>query len=771
MQLGRKRRTPLGWPAKTMLIMKLTAILMLVFSFQVNANIFSQKVTLEEKGASLQKIFRQIHRQTGYQFFYQDDLLDKYGKVDISVRNVELQEALKKCFNGLPLTFQVVNKTIIVNAQQNSQNVVVTPEVIEEPAPPPAEVRGIVLNEKSEPLEGISVMIKGTQRGTVTRAGGLFNLTDVNDNDILIFTGVNIETQEVAIRGRAALSVYVKTKVSQLDEVQVIGYGKTTQRLSTSSVSSIKAEAIEKQPVANPIQALQGRMAGVAITQTGGSIGSGVDIQVRGVGTIQSGNQPLIIVDGAILPEAHNGLGTALGGYMTFGSTSMNTINPADIESIDVLKDADATAIYGSRGANGVILITTKKAKLGTTRVTADISTWINSPAYMPEAMSLPQYLQMRRDAFAMGNHNPTTGTAINPITPNANNAPDLLVWDTTKATTYWPDFEYGNRTPSLNAQLSLSGGDRRLNFYASGAYQKQNDITRGSPFQERISANLGINHTSANDRLRVNLNTSFISTELQPSRGGATGGTLASMPPNMPMENEDGSPWWPPTNITQNSLLLNPMATEEAQTSNLTSNFIANLDLTYKIYKGISFKTLFGYNYQQGKSTSTTPSTSINPLNPGSTVPSSSTTSNSFRSFNFEPQLTYTGKISRGKIDALLGSTFFDRQRDNYNLQLAGYTSDLLLYSWSAASTVNSRTNSSSVYRFNSVFSRVNYNWDNKYLINLTYRRDGSSRFGPKKQWGDFWAVGGAWLFTNEEWMKYCRLPLDKPLCLQPVL
>nr|MCU0387933.1 TonB-dependent receptor plug domain-containing protein [Chitinophagaceae bacterium] len=594
MQLGRKRRTPLGWPAKTMLIMKLTAILMLVFSFQVNANIFSQKVTLEEKGASLQKIFRQIHRQTGYQFFYQDDLLDKYGKVDISVRNVELQEALKKCFNGLPLTFQVVNKTIIVNAQQNSQNVVVTPEVIEEPAPPPAEVRGIVLNEKSEPLEGISVMIKGTQRGTVTRAGGLFNLTDVNDNDILIFTGVNIETQEVAIRGRAALSVYVKTKVSQLDEVQVIGYGKTTQRLSTSSVSSIKAEAIEKQPVANPIQALQGRMAGVAITQTGGSIGSGVDIQVRGVGTIQSGNQPLIIVDGAILPEAHNGLGTALGGYMTYGSTSMNTINPADIESIDVLKDADATAIYGSRGANGVILITTKKAKLGTTRVTADISTWINSPAYMPEAMSLPQYLQMRRDAFAMGNHNPTTGTAINPITPNANNAPDLLVWDTTKATTYWPDFEYGNRTPSLNAQLSLSGGDRRLNFYASGAYQKQNDITRGSPFQERISANLGINHTSANDRLRINLNTSFISTELQPSRGGSTGGTLASMPPNMPMENEDGSPWWPPTNITQNSLLLNPMATEEAQTSNLTSNFIANLDLSYKIYKGISFKTLF---------------------------------------------------------------------------------------------------------------------------------------------------------------------------------
>ncbi len=736
---------------KTLMIMKLLAVFLLGSFLQLSATGNAQKVTLSEKNAPLQKIFRQVHRQTGYQFFYEDALLDKAGKVNIQVKDVSLEEVLNQCFKNLPLKYEVINKTIVVS----SNPLPIAGENVTAPLPPPITVRGIVRNESGELLPGISIMVKGTTKGTVAGVNGVFLLEGVEENAILIFSGVNQETQEIALAGRTSLVVTLKTIISPLDEIQIIGYGQTTRRLKTGSVGTLKSDVISKQLVTNPAQALQGRVAGVAVTQTQGSIGSGSEIQIRGVGTIAAGNQPLIIVDGAIMPDANNGLGTALGGYMTFGSTSLNVLNPADIESMEILKDADATAIYGSRGANGVILITTKKAKLGITRFNIDVSTWSNSAAYLPSRLGLPEYLQMRRDAFAMGNHNPTTGVAITPIPLTTSRAPDLLVWDTTKATADWTDYEYGNRAPAYNVQANLSGGEKRLNFYSSAGYQKQGDITRGSPYQERLSASLSVNHTSANDRLRIALNTSYLINRLFPSRGGGIGGSLASLPPNMPIMNPDGTPFWPPGTIQQNTLLLNPLATEEASTTSKTNSFIGNIDLNYRIYKGLSFKTLMGYNIQEGNVEQKTPSTSINPLIPGSTVPNSRTVLSTYKSFNFEPQLSYNSKLGGGKLDVLVGSTFFDKQQTSYALSLDGYTNDLLLGSWAAATNVTSRTNTSANYRFNSIFGRVNYNWENKYLVNLTYRRDGSSRFGPKRQFGDFGAVGLGWIFTKEKWMQ----------------
>lgn len=737
---------------KLLRIMKLLSVFLLGACLQLSAGGYAQKVTLSEKNASLQKIFRQIHRQTGYQFFYEDALLDRAGRVDIQVKDMPLEEALRVCFRELPLAFKVINQTIVVSSRP------LVPGAMSEPVPaelpPPITIRGIILNEKLEPVPGVSVIIKGTQRGVTTDNNGYFMLNDVDENAILLLTATNIEPLEVSVAGKTNLTISIKTRVSQLDDVQIIGYGQTTRRLKTGSVSSVKSETFERQPVANPIQAIQGRVAGVSITQTNGSIGSGMEIQVRGVGTITAGNQPLIIVDGAILPEPHRGLGTAIGGYMTWGSTTMNTLNPNDIESLEVLKDADATAIYGSRGANGVILITTKRAKLGKTKFTLDASTWSNSATYLPQRMNTADYLLVRRDAFAMGNHNPTTGVAINPITPTAANAPDLVTWDQT-AYTNWPEFEFGNRAPAYNLQASLSGGDKRINFYASAGYLKQNDITRGSPNQERISGNLNLNHTSYNDRLKITFNTSYVVNKLKPSRGGGSGGAIQSLPPNMPKTNADGTSYWPLPTITQNSLLVNPLNAEEARTNNVATSLIANSDISYRIYKGLHIKAQFGYNNQLTTNESITPSTAINPLNPGSTVPNSSWSQLKYESFNFEPQLSYTGQLFKGKIDALVGSTFFDRQSVSNNLSLDGFTSDLLLYSWSAASSVSARGKSSNTYRFNSVFGRLNYNWENRYLVNITWRRDGSSRFGPKNQWGNFGALGLGWIFTRENWFK----------------
>lgn len=732
--------------------------------------ILDQRVTINAQSVEVRKILSEIEKQTAAKFVFSNNTIRASNRMTLQTTSEKLSDVLSALLSPLGISYEVAGSRILLKkmeersgAPEDERNAGADPSRIGPPAPLPAitlgplpiGVRGRVVNENGIPEIGVTVFVKGTQQGTFTNEKGEYVLEDVPEDGILVFSAINIETLEIPVAGRTVINVVVRYSASVLDEVQVIGYGTVTRRLQTGSVGTVKSDILERQPVANPIQALQGRIAGVAINQTAGALGSGVEIQVRGVNTIESGNQPLVIVDGAVMPEPNRGLGTAIGSYMPWGSSAMSNLNPADIESIEILKDADATAIYGSRGANGVVLITTKKARLGATRFNVDVSTWVNSATDLPERLSLAQYLQMRRDAFAMGNYNPTTRVAINPITPTVNNAPDLLVWDTTQATTYWPDFEYGNRTPALSAQASLSGGDKRMNFYSSAGYLKQNDITRGAPFQERISANLGLNHTSANDRLRANFNASYVVNTIEPSRGAGNPGLISSLPPNMPMMNADGSPFWPPGTITQNTLLTNPLAAEEAQTNSVTKNFIGNIDVSYQLAKGLVFKTQFGYNDQLLETKTITPSTSINPLNPGSSVPNSAFGTNGFKSINIEPQLSYGAKIAKGKLDLLLGSTFFDRVLTSTRIAFDGFATDALLNSWSGGSGISSRGNSTTNYRFNSVFGRANYNWDGKYLLNLTYRRDGSSRFGPDRQWGDFGALGLGWVFTSEKAFK----------------
>lgn len=737
-----------------LLSMKLTVVLLFFTVIQSMASGYAQ-ISINAKNASIQKVLRLIGKQSGYDVLYDAAILSKAGKVSIELKNASLKQALEDCLANKPLTYALIERTIVIKPAESKTILVpvatefITPEILG------IKVSGVVVNENGEPVVGASILIKGTTKGIATNQSGFFELSDVSSDAILVVSAVNIETVEYRINSKALLQqITVKTKYSPLDDVQLIAYGATTKRLKTGAVSTLKSSVIEKQPVTNPIQALQGRVAGVAITQTSGAVGSNIEMQIRGVNTIQSGNQPLFILDGAILPTANR---SGSGGYMPWGGTSLNSINPADIESIEILKDADATSIYGSRGANGVVLITTKKGKVGTSKVTIDVSTGVNEVINMPKRMSLASYLQMRKDAFAAGNYNPATGIAINPITPTASNAPDLVTWDQNNTTADWTKYEYGNRAPILNVQANFSGGTRKLNFYASTGYFKQHDVTRGNPYQERISGNLGLTHISSNDKLRISLNTNYVIDKLYPSRGAiqVLGGLIQSLPPNMPLKNADGSTWWPSGTIAQNGLLLNPDAPETATQNSITKSYVNNLDVSYRLYKGLTFKTQVGFNYQVNTRENTLPSTAINPLNPGTLVPNASFVEANFQSINIEPQLNYTGKLFRGKIDALLGATSFSRSSDTYTVGFDGFTSDLLLRSWAASSNVTNRSSVFNDYKFSSAFGRIGYNLLDKYLLNVTFRRDGSSRFGPKKQWGNFGAVGAGWIFTSEKWVK----------------
>jgi TonB-linked SusC/RagA family outer membrane protein len=719
--------------------MKLISVFLISAAVQLSASCYAQKVTLQETNASLQTIFLKVYTQTGYQFFYEDELLEKASKISIDVKNVELEYALNKCFEDQPLQYQIVNQTIVVSPKVQ----------------PGRTITGRVIDQQGEPQIGVAITIKGTFRGTSTDVNGYFSMDDVEEADILVFSALNLETIEIAVGNNVVINVSMKEKSSLLDEVQIVGYQTTTRRLKTSAVTSLKNIDLKAQTVVSPIQALQGRIAGLSMTTTGSAVGSSPEIQIRGIGTLTEGNQPLIMVDGAIIPNS--GL-TSLnnnGAYIfTSGMSPYNIVNPNDVESIEVLKDADATAIYGSRGANGVILITTKKAKYGNTKINIEANTGVNIAGGLQQRMTTQEYIQMRKDAFAIGNYNPTTKVAINPITPTTATAPDLLTWDQNFYTD-WNNFEFGNQARIYNIQTNISGGTKVLNFYASGGFSRNEDVTRNQPFQQRFSGLLNVGHKSLNDKFSINFSSNFSRDLVEPSPGSGGTPQYHQLAPNMPLTTAEGAPFWPSPTITQSSLLVNPYASDGINIVSNTLSYIGNIDASYKILKPLTLKTIFGYTNQRNNNFRTFPSSAINPLNPGALVPFRNELLTTFQSLNIEPQLIFGKTFNKLKIDALVGTTFFDRKTDNFTINLEAYDSDLLLNTWGAANRVSTRNSSSFVYRFNSGFGRVGLNYDNKYLLNVTYRRDGSSRFGPENKWGDFGSVGIGWIFTNENFIK----------------
>ncbi|MBO9571947.1 MAG: TonB-dependent receptor plug domain-containing protein, partial [Chitinophagaceae bacterium] len=321
------------------------------------------------------------------------------------------------------------------------------------------------------------------------------------------------------------------TSVQELDRVQVIGYGTTTRRLSTGNVNSVLGDVIQMQPVTNPLLALQGRVPGLIVTQTNGLPGSPVNVQIRGRNSIAASNNPLYIVDGVPFTSSPvqiiggpNGDGT-----LNYGSP-FNLINPDDIESIDILKDADATSIYGSRGANGVIIITTRKAKDDKLHVNANVNTGFGKVTRTASMMNTQQYLQVRRDGLK------NSGLPV-----NAQYAPDLVLWDTTKYFD-WQDWYMGNTATTSNGNLSLSFGNARNKFLISGAYHEETTVLPGDARYKRGGLHASYNYISKNKRFESKTTAFWTGdrTKLNGSIGGATA-DIVSMPPNYPIYDSTG--------------------------------------------------------------------------------------------------------------------------------------------------------------------------------------------------------------------------------------
>ncbi|KRT17813.1 hypothetical protein ASU31_00500 [Pedobacter ginsenosidimutans] len=727
-----------GHIQKFMLIMRVITFLLLAVMMQVSATTLAQKITINQKNVKLTDIFKSIRNQTGYDFIYDQDLLARSIPVNINLKNVELKEALQRMLAGQSLTYTIENKTVVIREKSFLDKVTEYFDNI--------TVTGTVLDEQGQPLPGVVVKVKGTNRTTITGNGGKFYISASDENPTLILSYVGYKTVEIT--AIPTLTVTMVLDPAKLDEVMIIGYGTTTRRLSTGSQVGISAKDIGNQPTTNVLQAMQGRMAGVTVTQTNGLPGAGINVQIRGANAIGlngvKANRPLYIIDGVpFLSEpintaafASSQSGSAL--PSAEGSTSpMNSINPSDIESIEVLKDADATAIYGSRGANGVVLITTKKGKPGRTKFNLNASSGISNVSHFVETVGTEQYLALRRKAFA----NNTT----NPATPSVTTAPDLLVWDQNGYTDF-QRYMLGNTAHTNDVNASLSGGDSNTNFFVSGTYHKEGNVFPGEQGYQRGGAKVNLNHSSFDQRFNLSLNAIY-STDKNTISTTDLATWAYSLPPNFPLYKADGSLNW-------DGSISNPLGYLNQTNDNRSSNLLTNLAMKYNILKGLDFKVSLGYSKTDLNQIVTRPLTSLNP-NLSPTSGTANYTYNYTNNYIAEPQATYTRKIWKGTLNALVGSTYqFKQSKLPYSTNASGFLSDDFLRTVTAASIVTT-TSSSVDYKYASLFGRINYNLADKYILNVNFRRDGSSRFGPNNKYGNFGSIGAAWVFSEESLLK----------------
>jgi len=729
---------------KLLCVMKLTVFLILGACLHVSAGAMAQKVSIHAKNISIGEVFNKIKQQTGYLFIYNDKDIDKAMPVSIDLKNASVEEALTATFKGQPLTYEIKATTVFISARASAKPETPAPAASgDSPLPPPA-VRGRVVNENGEPVAGVTVSIKGGASVAVTNEKGEFILTSVDPGATLVFTAVNMEAYETRLRGRTDLVLNMTTKTSKLDELVMIAYGTSSKRRNTGSVSSVTSEDIAKQPVANPLNALEGRMAGAYVTQSNGLPGSNVNILIRGTSTLSNGTIPLYIIDGVPF-NIQNQATPATNALNSYGLSGANgnispfsMINPADIERIDILKDADATAIYGTRAANGVVLITTKKGKAGKTKLDVNVYQGAGKVAHFIDMLNTPQYLAMRRKAFANDG-----------ITPTAANAPDLFTYDTTKYTN-WQKKYAGGTASTTDAEATVSGGDMRTRFLLNAGYHRESTVFPGDMDDQRLSVRWYSEHNSLDRRFNAVVSAiySFDQSNLISADPSGSGDLLSStftLPPDYTLHNSSGSLFWDPNYTNPESRLL-------LKYIGKTNNLVANTQLRYTIIPGLDLKTNLGFTKVGLNQNIQSPIAAQNPINTPTNNAQFATVDQ--QSYTVEPQLTYTKKISQGVLNVLAGGAWQRSLNTSTTIRGTNYSNPNLLASVSGAATY-SPGGTNTLYKYNAFFGRVNYSWQDKYIVNGNIRRDGSSRFGPGHRFGTFGSVGGAWIMSNESFFK----------------
>jgi len=693
---------------KTILIMKFIVFFLFAACLEVSATGYAQKVSLSQNDVSLKKVFKEIEKQSGYNFFYKDKLMRQAKDVSIHVNNVSVEEALNVCFEGQPLSYTIVDKIIVVKAKKMSAILKSEMETVE----PLNIITGSVKDQTGRPLAGVSVMIKGTQKGTTTNANGSFSI-DANAGEILEFTIVGYQKRSVTVDQSGSLNVVMEIEAVLGNEVVVVGYGTQKKKDVTGAIASVKVSDLSADVSGNLSSAIQGRVAGVSVEANGGAPGAGLSLTIRGSSTLGN-NTPLYVVDGVFLG-------------------SLDFVNPQDIESIEILKDASAASIYGSRAANGVVIITTKGGKKNT-EAKVQLSGMYGYQS-IPKRMSLLNGQQWTKLFQA-----------------NVGGIPDY-----NGINTDWQDAIF--QTGAIGkANINLSGGTEHLTYNLSGGYLGQDGTIRTTNYS---LANFRVKTQYEKGRIKVGETVIYNkSTNRTMTNGSSQAHSMVAsaliMPPTVPVydtSNKLGG-WGGRSSFMKN--IGNPLANLEAYNySGNSSSLLAEAfvevrlidQLKYKFNVGLTENRGFGNNYGYA-------------VNDGNSVIASPTLSmgTSFgNSWLLENTLSYDKTIGRHSFSLLAG---FTSQKDSSNgFGASGTNIPIGLYSLSA-STANQFVNGSSASsRRESYLGRVTYSYDSRYLLSASIRRDGSSVFANGYQYGTFPSVSAGWNISNEKFFREANL------------
>jgi TonB-linked SusC/RagA family outer membrane protein len=602
-------------------------------------------------------------------------------------------------------------------------------------------ITGKVTDANANPLASVSVVVKGTNIGTFTKPDGTFSINVPSNRRVLIFSYTDLSTEEVNIGNQNSLTVSLKSVEKTLQEVVVTGYGVPQRRKNTTAaISTVSGKELENKPYPSVDKMLQGKVPGLVAPQQSGQPGGDQQIRIRGIGSISAGANPLFVIDGVILNT----------GDLSRLTTTANTlagINANDIEDVTILKDAQATALYGSRGANGVILITTKTGKVGKTKFRADAEIGFTRYADVPPAgrgLNADEWLMLYEEGLR------------NAGFTQANIDAQLISFGKgTGIDTDWFDL-VTRQGQQQQYNLSASGGEGKTTFYISGGYFKQEASVKGSDFK-RYSAAANFKHTASN-KLTIGLNLNGNSSiEHAPFNGGAFAnptGAIAFLRPTMKPYNDDGTINITRTgNINFNSGVYNPLYGIENDQKNLnTVQFRGNVNAEYAILQNLKLTTRYGVDYN-----TLNEFRFDNPFHGDARTLGGRGLASDTRVFNWTSttQLLYNLYPDRKKdfkIDASIGYEAQKSKTEALDASANSYppTSQLPL-SVNAATVTNGKLTASD-YDFTSIISTAAINYKGRYIVSGSFRRDGSSRFSENNRFGNFWSVGGAWNIDRED-------------------
>ncbi len=715
---------------KILLVMRISCLLTFLCVFQVSAAVYSQNtlLDLELKNKTVREVLKTLEVKSNYRFFYNDDFTSLNKVLSINVHKKSIETILKEILSGDNVTYKFMadNAIVILPVSELQQKYKITGTVTD-------EATGVT-------LPGVSVMIQGTTKGTTTGADGKFTLNIPNTNAVLVFSFIGYLTEKVPVSGKSVIDVKLKTDVKNLDEVVVVGYGTMKKKLVTGATVQIKGEDMAKLNTVSPLTAMQNQSPGMEITQTSSKPGGDFKVNIRGIGSTGSSG-PLVIIDDIV------------GG-------DLNLLNPSDIESIDILKDAASAAIYGARAANGVILVKTKKGKAGKLTFTYDGYYGLQNVAKYNEVSNAQQYMELENEEYTnSGSPIPNWATLV----PN---------YSKDMAGTNWQK-EFANKNAIVqNHSFGLTGGSEMSNYSLGFSYTDQNGIMGkpAAPVYDRYSLRMNSEHilykNSSFDVVRIGENILYNYTIRQHdgladnSYGSNDYHNMLSTNPLMSVYDANGNftktiPWY----TTQ----ANPIAIyyyQRSQNISKAHNLRTNAFIEIQPIKNLKFKSNFGYSLDAASGRNYIPAYYLNDRF-SSVVDQINQSQYVETNYEIDNTISYKTKIGEHTIDALIGQSF---EKSGIGEGISGQNKNSQFSSLDYAylsniATISAANTALSGWPFNihtiaSFFGRINYDYKETYLASVTLRADGSSNFASGKRWGKFPSFSAGWVISNESFM-----------------